>query len=655
MPQHIYDVTINGQSYEVGSDAPLTDAQAYQYAQSQHQGPAPVDASETGDYGTAFAGSLADTATRTGAGIVRGALAPMLHPIDTAKGIYDAADALGPYALPGTIPRTPERDAKAQALLGGLKTIASGDPDAGGEAIGGLLSGKLMSGAPRVLGSIRGAAIPAAAGVGSAMEATGGALGKVSPWVRYSIGHAVTGEPIGGAATVGLPNALQAGGSKLRMAAGAAADSRAGILRGGDMYATDALHGAPDQPLSLRYMGRPPAAADDLASAPDPAAPAAPAPTAAAPVRDTSPLAEAERARAWADRPEQVKSRAENVDWLRGLSDRLRAADAANGGAPPPPAARPANPVAPEPPVAAKPPAAPPPVATTPRPPTIDPADFEAAAAVKTAEPANLATPPPVDEGLYQNPKSKQWHAQGKKGEPRLDSASTKDELSGRIQTAQQSGPGFAEPVDPATTVPTSELPPGESSGLLKRLLTERQGGGVSLNVGQLRTPPEGIQQQLEASMKARTPAVPEAPKPDPRPGFDKAKRAHDGAVAQERFTAGQKAAASKGLESHTLGDPVSPEKAQAYYDAFGSEKGAEALGLKRAEFKGMVKGSSELPPHVKEMVDAKFRTGTPAEVDDYMKNAQANIKAYAEKTHGYGEAARAGRLGSLGNFLDSK
>ncbi len=41
MPKHIYDVKIDGHSYEVGSDTELSDGQAYQAALQEHQKPAP--------------------------------------------------------------------------------------------------------------------------------------------------------------------------------------------------------------------------------------------------------------------------------------------------------------------------------------------------------------------------------------------------------------------------------------------------------------------------------------------------------------------------------------------------------------------------------------------------------------------------------------
>lgn len=75
---------------------------------------------------TEKAGSMGETARRTGAGIVSGVKAS-LNPMNLVRGPYELAkDVL---------------TNRGRGTLEGLEAIASGDPEAGGEMIGGLLTG----------------------------------------------------------------------------------------------------------------------------------------------------------------------------------------------------------------------------------------------------------------------------------------------------------------------------------------------------------------------------------------------------------------------------------------------------------------------------------------------------------------------------------
>lgn len=113
-------------------------------------------ADEPTDYWSGVRKSAGDTIKRTIKGVVRGAASPVLHPIDTIK---------SPFLL-------------AKDLAGGghgtadmLREIASGNPDVGGEAIGGLLLAKfgptLASAAAR---NVPGLSRIAAAGLSGAVE-----------------------------------------------------------------------------------------------------------------------------------------------------------------------------------------------------------------------------------------------------------------------------------------------------------------------------------------------------------------------------------------------------------------------------------------------------------------------------------------------------
>lgn len=105
--------------------------------------------SEPTTYGEGFKRSLEKTASDTGAGIVQG-IGNALNPINLAKGAYDVITGVtDPASL------MIKGYQQAPQMAAGLKTIAKGDPNAGGQAIGGLLTSlavpPIMKGAGRLM------------------------------------------------------------------------------------------------------------------------------------------------------------------------------------------------------------------------------------------------------------------------------------------------------------------------------------------------------------------------------------------------------------------------------------------------------------------------------------------------------------------------
>lgn len=149
------------------------------------------------DEPTSYAGgvvkSLADTGLRTVKGIVKGG-ASTLNPVNLVRGPYE----LGKDILTNS----------GENTLAGLSAIAHGDPEAGGEAIGGLLVGGAMGKlVPKVPEGLR--------VTGNALEKGGVAARRISP---FGIAESVfRGDPKG-LAVAAAPYAAEYAGKGLRAA-----------------------------------------------------------------------------------------------------------------------------------------------------------------------------------------------------------------------------------------------------------------------------------------------------------------------------------------------------------------------------------------------------------------------------------------------------
>lgn len=99
----------------------------------------PQQITEPTTYAGGFLRSLGDTAAQTGKGIVRGAL-NAVNPVSLVKGAVQAADL---FSQPWKIPQM------AGGVVDQGRKILSGDPSAGGEAIGNLAMGGIVG--PRIM------------------------------------------------------------------------------------------------------------------------------------------------------------------------------------------------------------------------------------------------------------------------------------------------------------------------------------------------------------------------------------------------------------------------------------------------------------------------------------------------------------------------
>lgn len=141
-----------------------------------------------------FMKSLGDTASRTGAGIVRGAV-DAVNPVNLIR---------GPLALHEDI----WGGNKGAGTIAGLKAIASGDPDAGGQAIGGLTTALI---APHVLPKVPGALVK----TGDLMERGGIASRGIS---KYGLMDAALRGDTKGLAVAAAPYAVQGTGKVIATA-----------------------------------------------------------------------------------------------------------------------------------------------------------------------------------------------------------------------------------------------------------------------------------------------------------------------------------------------------------------------------------------------------------------------------------------------------
>lgn len=138
--------------------------------------------SEPSDYLTGAVKSLVDTTVGADKGILNGLTSPILHPINT---FIKAPLAMGKDILYN----------HGQDTLAGIKKVVSGDPEAGGNAIGGLLTALA---APRVPKMVKGAADAGGAGVMKVASAAGNVASKAPKAVVGGVGGGIVGSMIPG-------------------------------------------------------------------------------------------------------------------------------------------------------------------------------------------------------------------------------------------------------------------------------------------------------------------------------------------------------------------------------------------------------------------------------------------------------------------------
>jgi hypothetical protein len=153
-----------------------------------------------------FMKSLGDTAGRTASGVVRG-VRSSLNPVNLV---------MGPLALGSDLLMNGGAN-----TIAGIKRIASGDPDAGGEAIGALAMGGI--GLPRLVPKVPNALVRS----GTAIKA-GGAAMRSSEIPLGGIGY-LMGGPKGAALAAATPSALRGAGHFIK---------RGGEALGGKMPAS---------------------------------------------------------------------------------------------------------------------------------------------------------------------------------------------------------------------------------------------------------------------------------------------------------------------------------------------------------------------------------------------------------------------------------
>lgn len=162
------------------------------------------------DPNTAFRDSL----KKTGVDFLKGA-ASNLNPVNIVRGGISMAKLAAPVILPGPIGNQMFSE-EAPKVVDTFKRIVSGDPEAWGALVGGLLLGKF---APEITAGTKAAApaILKGAGratelVGKGTEAVGRGAAKVTRGWAAPIITAMSGHPIIAAAEVAVPPALRGAG-----------------------------------------------------------------------------------------------------------------------------------------------------------------------------------------------------------------------------------------------------------------------------------------------------------------------------------------------------------------------------------------------------------------------------------------------------------
>ena len=169
MPTYTIKDPTTGKTLKVRGDSPPTpDELESLFAPTPESDPnkGVVSPSEPDTFAGGFAKSLGDTALSTGKGIVEG-VAQGLNPVNWVMGPYNTAKDLITNRGRGTIE--------------GLKQVASGDPEAGGQAIGNLLlmHPKVMPVIPKVY------------------QKTGAGIQKIAPLVGKATKYPAIGSAVG--------------------------------------------------------------------------------------------------------------------------------------------------------------------------------------------------------------------------------------------------------------------------------------------------------------------------------------------------------------------------------------------------------------------------------------------------------------------------